>query len=171
MRAQTTKSVRIQFVSLMLAGLVSMPAHAEVIPGRWEKVSALEMASSITVEMKNGDRLKGQFRSLSASNLDLLSAAGWAVIPKSDIRTITVSSEDGLGDGAWKGAAIGTAVFIGSAVISLARGNTGETNLGIALIGGGLYAGIGAAIGMAADAATKTGDIVLYEAPGTPLSP
>ena len=37
MRSQTTTSCRIQVVSLMLAGLISMTAHAEVIPGRWEK--------------------------------------------------------------------------------------------------------------------------------------
>lgn len=171
MRFQTTTSCRIQIVSLILAGLISMPAHAEVIPVRWEKVAALEMASVITVELKNGDRLKGQFRSLSASNLDLLSAAGWAVIPKSEIQAITASSKDGLGDGAWKGAAIGTSAFIGSTVISLARGNTSGSDLGLALIGGALCAGIGAGIGIAADAATKTGDIVLYKAPRTPLSP
>ena len=92
----TMKSCRIQLVSLILAGLISMPAHAEVIPGRWEKVSALEMASPIVVELNAGDQIKGQFRGLSASDLDLLSPSGWAVIPKSDIRTITSPSKDGL---------------------------------------------------------------------------
>ena len=62
MRFQTTTSCRIQIVSLILAGLISLPVQAEVLPGRWEKVSALEMASPITVEMKNGDRISGQFR-------------------------------------------------------------------------------------------------------------
>ena len=44
MISPTMKSCRIQILALILAGLISMPAHAEVIPGRWEKVSALEMA-------------------------------------------------------------------------------------------------------------------------------
>lgn len=68
------KSFRIPTVSLILAGLISLPAQAEVIPGRWEKVAVLEMASPITVELKNGDRIVGQFRGLSSSDLELLSS-------------------------------------------------------------------------------------------------
>ena len=60
MRAQTTKSIRIQIISLILAGLISMPAHAEVIPGRWEKVAALAVGI--------GARISGQFRGLSSSD-------------------------------------------------------------------------------------------------------
>jgi len=61
------KSFRIQAVSSILGGLISLPAHAEVIPGRWEKVEVLETASPITVELKNGDRIVGRFRGLFAS--------------------------------------------------------------------------------------------------------
>ena len=67
MRFLTMKSVRIQIISLMLAGLISMPAHGEVIPGRWEKVSALELGTPITVELKNGDQVAGTFEGLFAS--------------------------------------------------------------------------------------------------------
>ena len=125
MSSPTMKSCRIQIVSLILAGLISMLAHAEVIPGRWEKVSALEMASPVTVTLKNGDRFKGQLRDLSASALELLSPAGRAVIPRTDIQTITLPSKDGLGDGAWKGAAVGAAVAGGSSVIRIAARGTG----------------------------------------------
>ena len=175
MRAQTTKSVRIQFVSLMLAGLISMPAHAEVIPGRWEKVSALEMASSITVELKNGNRIQGQFRGLSSSDLELLNSAGRAAIPRTDIETITLPVKDGLGDGAWKGAVIGSSAAFGTAMIAYAghaisgtRDKGSDSGWPAAVLVYALCAGIGAGLGMAIDAESKAEDILLYRAPGTP---
>ena len=172
MKSQTMKSVRIQIVSLLLAGLISMPAHGEVIPGRWEKVSNLELGTPITVELKNGDRIQGQFRGLPPSHLELLSPAGWAAIPRTDIRAITLPSKDGLGEGAWKGAAVGAAVSGGYSLIALGvvgmSGNSGTSDIGEgafqALVAAALSTGIGAAIGVAADAAKKTDDIVVYKA-------
>jgi len=153
----------------MLAGLISLPAHAEVIPGRWEKVSALEMASPIMVQLKNGDRINGQFRGLSSSDLELLSPAGRALIPKTDIHTITLPWKDGLGDGAWKGAAVGAGVgggigWFGWDTDGISNGEVALRALFVAA----LSAGIGAVIGVAADAATKPEDIVVYKAPGAP---
>ena len=75
-KSQSMKSCRIQVVFLILAGLISMPAHAEVMAGRWEKVAVLEMASPITVELQKGDRINGQFRGLSPSAMAVLSPAG-----------------------------------------------------------------------------------------------
>ena len=83
------KSCWIQTPSLILVVLIAQPALAGVVPGRWEKVSAMELASPIKGELKNGDRIKGQFRGLSSSDLELLNPAGRAVIPKTDIQTIT----------------------------------------------------------------------------------
>ena len=164
MISPTMKSCRIQILSLILAGLIAQSAHADVIPGRWEKVSALEMASSIMVELKNGDRIKGQFRGLSPSDLELLSPAGRAVIPKAAIQAITTQLRDGLGNGAAIGTAIGAAV--GAAVPLIGTGGDG---LALAvLIHSALAAGVGAAIGIVADGATKSEAIVVYKAPGTP---
>ena len=170
-RVLALKSFRIQAVALVLAGLISLPVHADVIPGRWEKVAVLESSSPITVELKNGDRIKGQFQGLSSSDLELLGSAGRAVIPKSDIRTVIFPSEDGLGDGALKGAAIGAAVAFGASLIGLAiRGTGGNADDGVSegLVGVGVSAGIGAGLGIAVDAATKTEGIVLYRAPENP---
>ena len=169
MRSQTTKSCRSHLVSLFLAGLISMPAHAAVIPGRWEKVSALQMASPITVKLKNGDRIKGQLRGLSTSSLELLSPAGRVVIPKTDIHTITLPWKDGLGDGAWKGAAVGAGV--GGGIGWFGWESDGISNTEIALRGlivAALSAGIGAVVGIAADATTKPEDFVVYKAPFVP---
>ena len=71
MICSTMKSCRIQLVSLILAGLVSQPTHAEVIPGRWEKVSDLELGTPITVELKNADQVEGDFEGLSESEVDI----------------------------------------------------------------------------------------------------
>ena len=170
-RVLALKSFRIQAIALILAGLISLPVQAGVIPGRWEKVAVLESSSPITVELKNGDRIKGQFQGLSSSDLELLSHAGRAVIPKPDIRTVMIPSEDGLGDGAWKGAAIGAAVAFGASLIGLAiRGTGGNADDGAleGLVGVGVSAGIGAGLGIAVDAAKKTEGIVLYKASENP---
>ncbi len=168
MRFPTMKSCRIQIVSLILAVLIFIPAHAEVIPGRWEKVSTLEMTSPIMAELKNGDRIQGQFQHLSPSALELRSLAGRAVIPKSDIRTITTPSKDGLGNGAGIGAAIGAGLALGTFILAVRTrgGLDGDTQS--LLVMGGMGAGIGAGIGAAADAATKGDPIVVYKAPETP---
>ena len=170
MKSSTMKSYRIQIVSLILAGLISIPAHAEVIPGRWEKVAALEMAPLIKVELKNGDRISGQFRGLSSSDLELLNAAGRALIPRADIQTITLPAKDGLGDGALKGAAVGAGVA-GLSLIGIAfepSGTRGDLVYQALLLTIPVCAGLGAVIGVVADAETKTEDIVVYKAPEYP---
>ena len=170
MKSSTMKSYRIQIVSLILAGLISIPAHAEVIPGRWEKVAALETAPLIKVDLKNGDRISGQFRGLSSSDLELLNAAGRALIPRADIQTITLPAKDGLGDGALKGAAIGAGVAGGLSLIGIAFEPPGKRDvlaLQALLLAVPVYAGLGALIGAVADE-TKTDDIVVYKAPENP---
>ena len=54
-----SKSNRIQILVLILAGLILQPAHASVIPGRWEKASNLKVDAPITIK---GTR-RGQSRS------------------------------------------------------------------------------------------------------------
>ena len=164
----TMNSSRTQVFILLLAGLLAQPVTAGVIPGRWEKVSTLEMTSPITAELKNGDRIRGQFRRLSPSALELRSRAGRAVIPKSDIRTITTPSKDGLGNGAGIGAAIGAGLALGAFSLAVrTRGGLDGDTWPFLMIGG-IGASIGAGIGAAADAATKGEPIVVYKAPGTP---
>ena len=106
------KSCRIQVFALVLAGLIGQPALAEVIPGRWEKVSDLELRTSITVELKNGDQVEGRFNGLSASELELETHSARAMVPKADIQMITAPAKDGLAEGTAIGTAIGTG-FVG----------------------------------------------------------
>ena len=53
------KNYRIAMIALILVGLLTVSARAQVIPGRWEKVEALTLGPPITVELKNGDRIEG----------------------------------------------------------------------------------------------------------------
>ena len=56
---------RIAVIVLIFVVLLSVPAQAQVIPGRWEKVEALQLGPQITVKLKNGARIEGQCEELS----------------------------------------------------------------------------------------------------------
>ena len=174
MRFQTMKSVRIQIVSLLLAGLISMPAHGEVIAGRWEKVSALELGTPITVELKNGDQVEGTFEVLSASEVEVATHFARAVIPKEDIQTIATQKKGGAASGARKGAIIGAAtgaaIGVGTLLYTEANRSTGENlRVEVFLLGiPAVVAGIGAALGIAVGAVTQSEAIVVYQAARAP---
>ena len=169
----TMKSYWTQNLALILAGLISLPAYAEVIPGRWEKVSDLDFGTPITAELKNGDRVEGELEGLSESEVDIETRSARAVIPKVDIQTITTGAQGGGGNGAevgaTVGAAVGAAVGAGVSFIGIATSGTVEASGGQLLVGTlitiGLTTAIGAGIGAASDAGTKSETIVVYEAP------
>ena len=156
---------RILTISATLAALLSLSANAEVIPGRWEKVSNLAVAWPITVELKNGDRIKGNFSGLSDLNLKLATYSARAVIPKEDIQTITIRPRDGVANGARTGAAVGAGFVcaIAAAYVIADRRAKPLWVLSLTPIG----AAVGAGIGVAVDAGMNAPPIVLYEAPET----
>lgn len=163
-KTRTMTTCQIRLLAVILAGLISVPARAEVIPGRWEKVAALQAAFPITVETKDGDRIKGHFEDLSDTDLMLLTNYSRAVIPKEDIETITTRTEDGLADGTLIGGGIGVGVMMSALAV---KSDHDLNALGM-LTMAGIGAAIGAALGAATDAATKGEAIVVYKAPGTP---
>ena len=156
---------QIQAIAMALIGVISMPLRAEMIPGRWEKVAALPVASPITVELKNGDRIKGNFGGLSKSNLTLATRSARAVIPKGDIRTITIRPRDGLSNGLQTGAAVG-AGFVGAIAAAMLTRGHGVKAAGVMLFIP-VFAAAGAGIGGAFDAAMNPRPIKLYEAAET----
>ncbi len=159
-KTQTMKTCRIRLLALILAGLISMPARAEVIPGRWEKVAALQVMFPITVETKDGDRIKGQFEDLSDTDLMLVTNFSRAVIPKEDIETITTQPEDGLANGTLIGGGIGVGVMMSALAV---KSDHDLDGLGM-LVMVGIGFAIGAAVGAATDATTKGEAIVVYKA-------
>ena len=160
------ESCRTRLVALVLVGLVVLPLHAGVIPGRWEKVSQLEAGASLAVEMKNGDRVKGHFMGLSESSLELLIHPSRAMVPRNDIQRITFHPRDDLGDGFGKGAAIGAGVGAGFGAL-LGTNDGGGLNgmMAIGAIGAGIGTLIGMGLGFVGDAVVKTPSVGVYEAP------
>ncbi len=172
MKFLTMKSYRIQIVSLILMGLISMRAHAEVIPGRWEKVSDLELGAPIIVGLENGDQVEGTFEGLSESEVDVETHTARAVVPKTDIQTITTRERGGVNEGAKNGAMVGASVGVALALVTIVMSGASDLNKkGLALMGGmtlGLSTAIGTALGAAAAAGTEREAIVVYKAPRDP---
>ena len=154
------KFCRTQYVALALVALISLPLQAQVIPGRWEKVSALQVASPITVELKDGDRIKGHYEDLSATDVMLVTHFSRAVIPREDIETITTQPEDGLANGTLIGAGVGAGLMGAWAAVPSYDFNA----LGVVLMAS-IGLAIGAGFGAVGDAIVKPMPIVLYEAP------
>ena len=153
------KNSRTVVMALILVGLLSVPVRAQVIPGRWEKVEALTLGPRITVELKNGARLEGQFEELSPSGILLRTGSAQAAVPRADIERITTRGGDGLLSGALIGAGVGVGIVVGVLHPMSESSVSGNTVLGTAIM-----AGIGALIGVGVDALKKT-DVVLYQAP------
>ena len=160
------ESYRTQFVALVLVGLMALPLRAGVIPGRWEKVSQLEAGASLTVEMKNGDRVKGHFMVLSEFSLELLIHPSRAAIPRKGIQRITHHPRDGVGDGVGRGALYGAAVGAAfGALLGTNDGGGAEGMMAVGAYGAGFGVLIGIGLGLVSDAVVKTPSSVVYEAP------
>ena len=162
MVSPTMKSFRIQILSLLLVGLAAQPTHAEVIPGRWEKVSNLDLGTSITLELKSGNRLEGYFHGLSESEVDIETHSVRASIPRAVIQTITTRTQDRLGDGAAIGTALGAIAWVVLAFIGQGWTDSDSREAYLPAVP------IGAGLRVAVDAYVKSRVAVLYKAPGTP---
>lgn len=161
------KSYRTRFAALALVGLIAQPLRAGVIPGRWEKVSHLEAGASLTVKIKNGDRVKGHFLGLSKSKLELLIHPSRAAIPRDGIQRITHQPRDTVGDGVGKGAAVGAGVgaAFGALLVGSIDGGSAEGMMAGAGYGAGFGVLFGVGLGLLSDAVVKTPSVVVYEAP------
>ena len=149
---------RTAVIVLILVGLLCVPAQAQVIPGRWEKVQTLPLGPQITVELKSGDRLKGQFEELSPSELLLRTGSTQAGIPRADIERISTREADSLVNGA----IIGAGVVVGFVLVGHAIAEGGSVTLS-SVAYTAIWAAITAASGVGLDALKKT-EVVLYQA-------
>ena len=151
------KNSRTVAISLIFVGLLAVSTQAQVIPGRWEKAAALSVEMPITVDLKNRDRIQGQFEGLSPSELSLRTHSARAAIPRSEIRRITTRDSDSLANGILIGA--GAGIMIPFA----ANPDADFSAFGVALLVG-IAASVGTWVGLGIDAITKE-EIVLYQAP------
>ena len=150
------KDSRTVWISLILVGLLAVPAQPQVIPGRWEKVETIKLGPPITVDLKNGDRIEGQLEGLFPSELSLRTGSATAAIPRSEIQRITTPKPDRLMNGVLIGAGMG--VLPMAIVVSVVDDLAGPAY--VVLTG----AGFGALIGLGVDA-IRMGDDVLYQPP------
>ncbi len=166
---RTARSVGVCLLLLSHSALL----HADVIPGRWEKVEAQAPGTGLTVVMKSGDRFDCTFEELQMDTLVVETGAGERRVPKVDIQRLETSEpvRDPAKDGTLKGAAIGAiagGVFFGivGGGIRGPRDGAGRAiarALVIGAVGAGIGAGGGAALGFAVDYWHKAPE-VLYVA-------
>ena len=147
--------------AFILVGIISLPARAEVIPGRWEKVIGLAAETLIAVDLKNRDRIQGKFKRLSPFELSLRTSSARAVIPRADIERITTREADSRRNGTLIGAGVGAGIIV---IWAATLPPASDPLFPIALIYTAIAAGAGAGIGLAVDASIEKED-VYYQAP------
>ena len=140
--------------------------NAQVIPGRWEKVDALEQGAEIVITMKSGERVKGTFQQHDAETLFVAEVNGSErPIPEREVAKVVRPLVEG--DSSWDGAAIGAAIGYGGGWAGLAAMKSGGGDWAWSdafEMFGPIGAGVGALVGYLVDKSHK-GTEVLYQAP------
>ena len=151
---------------LILVTMATSSLQAGVIPGRWEKVQALEEGYAVKVKLESGEGIKASYAGFTEESLLLKRDSGEELeIPKSAVVTVTSRervSNDGLGNGAFIGAAVGLGVAL--AMLAAAASKEGEVLSSAKWAGPLLGIGVGLGAGLAIDASLK-GKEVFYQAP------
>ena len=147
------------FVFVILAILTAMPVLGGVVPGRWEKIEALETGTGIVVSLSSGEKLNCFLQGTTAEAVSVVSSDGRDLtLPKSAVTKIeTLEKKRGP---LWDGALIGGAIGLGVTGLMLARYGDSHTNNAAILA---VWGGIGAGIGLAVDAGVA-GRKTLYKA-------
>ena len=128
----------------------------------WESVFAVPVGSSLYVQLRTGDLIRGRFRSADEQRLNLVQGRNIRSVPRAEIRRVLLVR----GNYAKKGALIGLPIgVVTPAIDSARRGGEGYdlTPLGVLLVGS-IFGGIGAAAGYLIGAGTPN-RAVIYEAP------
>ena len=145
-------------ISLMVITLPINSLQAAVVPGRWDKVAALEEGYEIVVTMEGWEGIEAVFRGLTEDSLLITRDKGKDMeIPRMGIRMIESRDKpnrDSPVDGALMGAILG-AGFSGLGVAVSKDDIPSSEAFGVLA----LSAGLGAAIGLAGDAAIKSSEV------------
>lgn len=147
----------IPFVSLVL--LTTIPVLGGVVPGRWEKIEALQQGTGIVVSLNSGEKMTCFLQGTTSEAIIIVSSDGTDhTLPKIAVSRIeTLEKQKGP---LWDGALIGGAIGLGVTGALLWKYGDSSTNYGAML---GLWGGIGAGIGLAVDAGVS-GRKTLYKA-------
>ena len=144
-------------IALLL--LATASAEAQEVAGTFHQLRVLVKAGdTLTLTDATGQRLRGKLAELSASSLVLEIAGARRLFQDNDVAIIEKRGADSLKNGALIGLAIGGGLF--GPAIGAATGDWG-----FAVVGGLIYAGIGAGIGVGVDALIEGSRVIYAGAP------
>ena len=136
--------------------------EAAIVPGRWEKVEALEKGYPVTVKLDSGERFKASYVGFTDEAILLKRDSGEELeVPKAAVGKITSQSRD-RNDGLRNGALIG-ALAGGAVGLIVPQFTEGDNNPGNVALSTALFAAMGMGVGVGVDAIVK-GHEVLYQA-------
>ncbi len=151
---RTARSVGVCLLLLSHSALL----HAQVIPGRWEKVEAQKQGTELTLILHSGEQVYGLLEEVTTDTVIVIEeGGGQRSITKLSVHRVDTTQIDSTRNGTLIGLAIGGAAgsISGAWFISgFSDFPTASEYLGAALICGAIGAGIGAAIGYGVDKAS-----------------
>jgi len=129
--------------------------HAQVIPGRWEKVEAQKQGTELTLILHSGEQVYGLLEEVTTDTVIVIEeGGGQRSITKLSVHQVDTTQIDSTRNGTLIGLAIGGAAGSISGALFISGFSdfpTASEYLGAALFCGAIGAGIGAAIGYKVD--------------------
>ena len=145
---------------IVWAVLSTTSLSAAIVPGRWEKVAALEEGYPIIVTMKSGERIKAAFNGLGEEGVLLIKENGEELdLPKAHVVKIESQEtrKDSLKNGAMWGAIAGGA--LGAIAAARPTGNPDVDHWVYDLGAVAVLVGLGVGTGMLIDAGIKSREL------------
>ena len=141
--------------------VLSKTNFESVPPGNWAKVKSLSQGLEISLKMKYGDKMKGEYKGLDEETIRIKLDGEEKVYPKKDVSEIYLTNvRDSNSNGTLIGFGIGAALLGTYGGIAI-KDNTNEGGIAAAaLVGAGIGGGIGALIGYVADDQHKGRELI-----------
>ncbi len=153
-------------VVFLLLCAVGARVEAQEVAVSFDQLAVLVRAGdTITVVDVTGRETKGRVGTLSRDALILFTPAGPRQLGEADVATIRQRRCDSLVNGAIIGAVAGTAYFVTLAAI-LGGDDGGEILIPTAVVGGALFAGLGAGAGAGIDAMISRRQVIYQKRAG-----
>ena len=142
--------------SVKAQGVAATFNQLGVLVGPGDKITVIDGA---------GRKTDGRIGTLSRDTLTLATAAGTRALGEADVAEIRQRRDDSPMNGAIVGAVAGTAYFVAMASL-LSDSDGGDIIIGTAIVGGAMFAGMGAAAGAGLDALIKSKQVIYRKRSG-----
>jgi hypothetical protein len=129
----------------------------------WSRLSAVASGSKLSVKLKDGKKIEGNFANASDASLSLTVKNAAREIRREDIATVHQVTKKGAGKATLIGLGAGAAVGGGLAIASEANDNSLEVKDGVTAGLVALTAGVGALAGFLIGKTTGNKRVLLYE--------